>query len=147
MFLSLYMCGSRGGDGGSGPPPPVKKSQKYRVSKQYWFGSPEKSQSFQASIQCWANIGTPARRHLNGVSLVGRWWPAYSGILDPSSPHQLKNVKPGPPLAKLCGSACYIMINGPSCKKPWFCCVLYLNDKWSHISIILLEISCRGSFS
>ena len=29
------------------------------------------SQSYQASIQCWAIISTPAKRHLNGVSLVG----------------------------------------------------------------------------
>ena len=34
----------------------------------------------ETSIQCWANIGTPAKRHLNGVSLASRWWPAYSGI-------------------------------------------------------------------
>ena len=43
------------------------------------MGSPEKSQSYQASIPCWAIIGPPAKRHLNGVSLAGRWWPAYSG--------------------------------------------------------------------
>ena len=41
---------------------------------------PWKSQSYQASIQCWAITSTPANRHLNGVSLAGRWWPAYSGI-------------------------------------------------------------------
>ena len=28
--------------------------------------------SHQASIQCWAIFGTPAKRHLNGVSLAGR---------------------------------------------------------------------------
>ena len=48
------------GDRGSGPPPPPEKSQKIRVSKQYWSGSPAKSQSYQASIQCWAIIGPPA---------------------------------------------------------------------------------------
>ena len=86
--------------------PPPEKSQKYRVSWQYWSVSSEKSQSYQASIQCWANISTPAKQHLNGVSLVGRWWPAYSGYLDPSSPHHLKKnaVKVGPPLAKLSAS-------------------------------------------
>ena len=47
------------GDRGSGPPPPLK-NHKNRVSKQYWSGSPEKSLSYQASIQCWANIGPPA---------------------------------------------------------------------------------------
>ena len=39
-----------------------------------------KSQSFQASIQCSAMIGPPAKSHLNGVSLAGRWCPANSGI-------------------------------------------------------------------
>ena len=37
---------------------------------------PLKSQSYQASIQWWAIIDTPAKRHFNiGVSLMGRWWP------------------------------------------------------------------------
>ena len=30
-----------------------------RVSKQYWCGTPEKSQGYQASIQCRAIIGLP----------------------------------------------------------------------------------------
>ena len=37
-----------------------------RTKKPYflWFsgGSTDKSQSFQASVQCWAIIGTPAKR-------------------------------------------------------------------------------------
>ena len=33
-------------------------------------GSPEKSQSCKASIQCWAIIGPPAKRHL----MAFRWW-------------------------------------------------------------------------
>ena len=61
------MRGSRGGDRGFGPP---AKLQKLRISKQYWSGSPEKSQSYQARIQCWIIIGTPAKRHLNGVLLA-----------------------------------------------------------------------------
>ena len=28
----------------------------------------------------WAIIDTPAKRHFNGVSLMGRWWPIFSGI-------------------------------------------------------------------
>ena len=51
---------------------PSEKSQKYRVSLQYWSGSPETSQRYQASIYCWNIIGPPTKRHLNGVSLVGR---------------------------------------------------------------------------
>ena len=46
--------------GGTGGPDPPEKSQKIRVSKQYRSRSPEKSQSYQASIQCWAIIGPPA---------------------------------------------------------------------------------------
>ena len=34
----------------------------------------------KASIQYRAIIGTPAKRHLNGGSLVGRCWPIYRGI-------------------------------------------------------------------
>ena len=41
---------------------------------------PLKSQSYQASIQWWAIIDTPAKRHFNCVSLMGRWWPIFSGI-------------------------------------------------------------------
>ena len=48
-------------------PDPTEKSQNYRVSLQYWSGSPEKSQSYQASIPRSAIIGTPAKRHLNTV--------------------------------------------------------------------------------
>ena len=60
----------RGRQGVRTPPPP-EKSQKYRVSYQYWSRFPEKAQGYQASIQCWAIIGTPAKRHLNDVSLAG----------------------------------------------------------------------------
>ena len=33
---------------------------------------PLKIRIYQASIQCWAIIGPPAKHHLNGVSLAGR---------------------------------------------------------------------------
>ena len=56
-----------------------EKSQKYRFSGNTG-PDPLKLQSYQVSIQCWAIIGTPAKRHLNGFSLAGRWWSAYSGI-------------------------------------------------------------------
>ena len=74
------MRGFRGGTGSPELPPlPPEKLQKYRVPSNIG-PDPLKSQSYQASIQCWAIISTPAKRHLNGVSLVGRLWPAYSGI-------------------------------------------------------------------
>ena len=70
------MCGSGGGQGARIPP---RKSQKYR-----FFSNtgpvPFKSLSYQASFQFWAIIGTAAKRHLNGVSLAGRRWPANSDI-------------------------------------------------------------------
>ena len=64
----------RGGGFGHGvlTPLPLKNQKKIRVSQQYWPGSPENSQSYQASIQCWAIIGQPAKRLLNGVLLAGR---------------------------------------------------------------------------
>ena len=33
----------------------------------------------------------PTKRHLNGGSLAGRWWPTDSGIWLPSFPHELNN--------------------------------------------------------
>ena len=68
----LHVRIQRGG-GTEGPdPPPLGKSQKYRVSEQFWCRSHEKLRSYRASIQCWAIISLPAKRHLNGVSLTGR---------------------------------------------------------------------------
>ena len=67
---------------------------------------PKKSQSYQASIQCWATIGPPMKRHLMAFR-----WRADGGplIVVFGSSHQLKTkkkkiVKVGPPLTKLSGS-------------------------------------------
>ena len=90
---------SRGGGGTGGPdlppppPPPTKKkkkSQKYRVLSNT---APDPLK------QARAIIGTPAKCHLNGVSLAGRLWPAYSGIwiLPPLiNKKTQKNFKVGP---------------------------------------------------
>ena len=60
VLLALILgCHGRIQRGGGGPDPPPEKSRKIRVSKQYRSRSPEKSQSYQASIQCWAIIGPP----------------------------------------------------------------------------------------
>ena len=56
MSLDCLMRGSIVGGRGSGPP--------------------EKSQSYQASFLCLANIGIPAKRHLNCVSLEVQCWHA-----------------------------------------------------------------------
>ena len=66
----------------------------------------------QASIRYWAISYPPAKRHLNGVSLAGRWWPilVVFGFTLPSSikkerTKQNKNVRVGSPLTKLSWSA------------------------------------------
>ena len=90
--------------------PPHGKSQKYSFfCLPILVRIPLKSQSYQASIQCWA---IKAKCHLNGVSQAGRWWPANSGIclLLPLIKLNLKLKQycqgwTGPPLAKLSGSS------------------------------------------
>ena len=80
--ICIYSCADPEGGGGSGPPP--GKVQKYMVSLKLFLAilarTPLKSQSYQSSIQCSVLIGPPAKRHLNGVSLAGHWWPVNSGI-------------------------------------------------------------------
>ena len=67
--------------GGAGVWTSHEKSQKYRVSYKFLSRFPEKLRSYRASIHCWVIISTPAKRHVNGVLLAGRWWTAYNGIL------------------------------------------------------------------
>ena len=68
------------GGGGRGPVPPFENHKKYRVFLAILVPIPLKSLSYQASFQFLTIIGTPAKRHLNGVSLTGRRWPAYTDI-------------------------------------------------------------------
>ena len=48
------------GGGERGPDSPMKNHKSIG-----FLSNPEKSQSYQASIQCWAIIGPPGKRHLN----------------------------------------------------------------------------------
>ena len=63
---------------------------------QYWSGSPEISQSYQASIQCWANMGMPAKHHL----MASRWWAddgsliVVFGSFLPSSTKKVVKIEP-----------------------------------------------------
>ena len=72
------------GVGGLGvwTPPPLLKNHKNIGFLSNTGPGPMKNHkaACKASIQCWAIIGTPVKCHLNGILLVGRWWPAYSGI-------------------------------------------------------------------
>ena len=65
IVTALGMGGSRGGQG-------IRKNHKnIGFPRNTGLDSLTKSQSYQASIQCWAIIGTPAKCHLKGVSLAG----------------------------------------------------------------------------
>ena len=68
MLMDKYikMCGSRGGDRGSRP-----NHKNIGFLSNISPDPLQNHKSLQASIQCWATIGPPAKRHLNGVSLAG----------------------------------------------------------------------------
>ena len=71
------MCGSRGGTGCRTPPLENHKNIGFFSNT-----GPDqlKIVKLPASFQFLAIIGTPAKRHLNGVSLADRRGPANSGI-------------------------------------------------------------------
>ena len=73
-------------------PPPPKNHQNIGVLSNTG-PDPLKITKLPSQYSIWAIIGTSAKRHLNGVSLAGRRWPAFSGILDPSFLHQLKEKR------------------------------------------------------
>ena len=96
------MCGSRGGgDRGSGPSGNYKNIE--------FFSSTGLNPLKITKIQCWAIMGPPAKRHLNGVSLAGLSWSAKSGIwiIPPLSKlkKKIKGCQSWTPLTKLFGSA------------------------------------------
>ena len=55
------MGGSKGGTGG--PDLPLKNHKDIGFLSNTGLDPPEKSQSHQASIQFWATIGPPTKRH------------------------------------------------------------------------------------
>ena len=111
MRLTCSSCADpKGGRIGCWDPPPLKNHKNIGFLSN--TGSdPLKNCSYQASIQCWAIIGTPAKRHL----MAFHWW-ADDGLLigihgsslslSTKKTQKHKNVvKVGPPLTKLSGSA------------------------------------------
>ena len=105
------MCGSTGGDRGSGPPP--GKSQKYS-----FFSNTGPDPLKIVKLSCQQSIlghfrhasETPFKWRFAGGPMMAH----LSLFLDHSSPYQLKkqqkNVKVGPPLTKLSGSAHVVII-------------------------------------
>ena len=62
-----------GGTGGPDPPPPPLKNHKNIGFPINIDLDPLKiTKLYQASIQWWAIIGMPAKRHFNGVLLAGQ---------------------------------------------------------------------------
>ena len=78
LFSSADMRSSRGWNRGSRPP--MKNNKNIGFLSNTGPDPPEKSQSYEVNNQCWAIIGTEAKRHLNDISLVGQCWPTDSGI-------------------------------------------------------------------
>ena len=79
LFCFHLMCWSReGGDKGVRIYPPPWKILKLYVSLWILVQTSWKSQSYQAIIQCFAII---MKRYLNGIFLVGQWWPTFGCIL------------------------------------------------------------------
>ena len=68
FFQMHAMGGSRGGQGVR-PPPPPEKSQKYRVSLQYWSGSPKNHKATKPAFN-----GGPLTRQQNAILKAFRWW-------------------------------------------------------------------------
>ena len=106
LFTWRYMGGSRRGDRGSRPHPP------WKITKILGFLAilvqiPWKITKLPSQYSMLSHHQHASETPFNGVSLVGRWWPNFSGILDPSYLHQLKKnvVRIGHPLTKLSGSA------------------------------------------
>ena len=107
ITFHMFMCGSKGGTGGPDPPenhknigfPSITDLDLLKITKQ------------QSQHLMWAIISPPAKRHFNGVSLVGRYLPAYGDLwsLAPLVKNKTnkknKFIRVGPPLTKLSGSA------------------------------------------
>ena len=81
FWVSSSCCSGFGGRGGGGQNIGFLCNTAVRTL--------EKSQSYQASIQCWAIIGPPAKYHLMPFhGMPGHWWPAFN-----ATPHK-KAKKP-----------------------------------------------------
>ena len=67
--MTLYLCADPEGGGAGGPDPPPLKNHKNIGFSSNTGPDSLKNRGYQASIQCWAIIGTPAKRHL----MAFRW--------------------------------------------------------------------------
>ena len=107
--MSYGMGGSRGGGGGVQTPPPYKL-QKYRVSKQYWSGSPKNLLATKPAF----NVEPSSARQRNAILMAFSWWADDGPLIGvcgyplPSSTKKnthKKRFQSWIPLTKLSGSA------------------------------------------
>ena len=100
LFLLLHVQIQRGLAGGPDPTRPPEKSKIYtRFSSRDTGPDPLKNRSYQASIQCWAIIGTPAKHHL----MAFPWWSddcPLIVVLGSSLPHSTKKSQSRTPTDK-----------------------------------------------
>ena len=90
-FIQRHVWIQRG-DRGSGPL--LKNHKNIGFSSNNTGPDPLKNGSYQASIQCWVIISTPAKRHLMAFRNACRQMVAcLYWYLNPPSPHQLKTMK------------------------------------------------------
>ena len=82
LFTQMLMRGSRGKDRGHPPPPPLENDDNIEFLNNTGLDSLTNHKGFNPAFNVlyWAIIGPPAKRHLNGVSLADRYWPAFNGI-------------------------------------------------------------------
>ena len=102
----------------------------------------KKTQSYQASIHCWAIFGPPAKRHLNCVLLAGQWCPlivVFVCILFP----QKKRCQSWTPLANFSGSA-HVPNSVPALTCTYFIIdhmqFVYLLNLWSAHFVIIFKL-------
>ena len=76
MTRLISCADTEGGRGGGRGPDPLLKNYKNIRFLSNTGPYPLKTQSYQSDIQCWAIIGPPAKRHLNGIR-----WRAVEGPL------------------------------------------------------------------
>ena len=95
----IYVRMQMGAAGGPDPPPPLKNHKNINFASNT---GPDtlKNRSYQASIQCWAIIGTSAKRRANDGPLI-----VVLGSFLPSSTKKKKRCQSWAPLIKLSGSA------------------------------------------
>ena len=101
-----HMCGSKGRDRGSGPPPPLKNHKHLRFLNNSGPDPLKKYEATEASIQ----YGSSSARQRNAIKMAFRWRAdggpriVLFGSTHPSSAKK-SVVKVGPPLTKFSGSA------------------------------------------